>query len=87
VILLVEKSMFQWKKKRKKREHDSDESKESTSEIEVDESDEEEVGVDSSKMEYGKKVKPELQWWTECKSCQHDVADKYFNNPPDHKHE
>ncbi|KIM73718.1 hypothetical protein PILCRDRAFT_15010 [Piloderma croceum F 1598] len=84
-ILLVEKSMFQWRKKHKKRGQESDDSEESGSDIGEEESEEEEedeIGADSSNMEYGKKVEPELQLWIECANCWRDVADEYFNNPP-----
>ena len=81
-ILLVEKSMFQWRKKRKKRGQEGDDSDESGSGIDDEESEEEEeVGADSDKMEYGKKVEPDLRLWVECESCRRDIADEYFNNP------
>ena len=89
-ILLVEKSMFQWRKKRKKRGQESDDSEESGSDVGEEESEEEEedeIGADSSNMEYGKKVEPELRLWIECANCRRDVADEYFNNPPVRKGE
>ena len=72
--------MFQWRKKRKKRgdEGEGKDGKDSDSEDDS----EDEVGLDSEKMEWGKKVEPELRRWIECEECQLDVADEYFNIPP-----
>jgi superfamily II DNA helicase RecQ len=82
-ILLVEKSTFQWRKKQKKRGQ-SDDNDKSGSDIDDEESKEEEdaVDADSNKMEYGKKVKLDLRLCIGCESCQRDIADEYFNNPP-----
>jgi superfamily II DNA helicase RecQ len=90
-ILLVEKSMFQWRKKRRMRRRVGDGSEESGSEVDEQESEddeeEDEIGADSNKMEYGKKVELELRRWIECENCRRDIADKYFNNPPVRKSE
>ena len=67
---MVEKSMFRWQKKRWKNNNDNDEF------------DSEEVGRDSETMEWGNKTEPDLQIWIEIKECRHEIADKYFNNPP-----
>ena len=50
--------------------------------LQSDEDGEEEVGGDSDKMEWGKKVEPELRRWIETEDCRRDVADQYFDNPP-----
>lgn len=36
-------------------------------------------------FEYKKKVEPALREWIETKGCRRDVADKYFNNPPNRR--
>lgn len=67
-VLLVKKSMFQWWKKWKKRGEAEEES-----ELDVDDEEwiesEEEVRGDSEKMEWGKKVEPELQKWITTAEC------------------
>jgi hypothetical protein len=81
-ILLAEKSMFQWRKKRcRKILVDDGDSESDDSQSDEDDSGVE-VGRDSDKMEWGKKVEPELRRWIETEHCRRDVADEYFNNPP-----
>jgi hypothetical protein len=72
--------MFLWRKKRKKRGDEDENGEDSDSEIEEDSEDE--VGLESEKMEWGKKVEPELRRWIECEECRRNIADEYFNNPP-----
>ena len=84
-ILLVEKAMFLWRKKGKKKGDEDENAEDSDSEIEEDSEDE--VGLDSEKMEWGKKVEPELRRWIECEECRCGIADEYFNNPPVRKRE
>src|ERR1700685_391864 len=78
-ILLVEKSMFQWRKKRKMRRQVGDDSEESGLEVVEEESEDneeqDEIGADSNKMEYGKKVELELRRWIEWENCRRDIAD------------
>jgi bloom syndrome protein len=85
-ILMVEKSMFRWQKKKRKN-NDNDNSDESGASDDDDETDSEEVGRDSETMEWGKKVEPDLRKWIETKECRREIADKYFNNPPDRRRE
>lgn len=60
---------------------DSEDSEDSNS----DEGSDEDVGGDSDKMEWGKKVEPELRKWISCEECRRDMLDKYFNNPTSRK--
>jgi len=57
VILLVEKSMFVWQKKQRTKKVDDEEEEDLSS----DDESKDEVGGDSDKMEWGKKVEPELR--------------------------
>lgn len=83
-ILLVEKSMFQWRKKRKKKAPDDSDDSEDSGDSGEDDS-EDEIGGDSDKMEWGKKVDPDLRKWIETDECRRDIADEYFNNPRERK--
>ena len=68
-IMLAEKSMFQWRKKRsRKNAADDFDSKSDDSQSDGDDSGEE-VDGDSDKMEWGKKVEPELRQWIETEDC------------------
>jgi superfamily II DNA helicase RecQ len=69
-ILLVEKSMFQWRKKRQKPGAEEEDDGGVSGESDADEeSSEDEIGGDSEKMECGKKVEPELRRWIETEDC------------------
>jgi bloom syndrome protein len=74
--------MFQWRKKRKKRGDEDEGEGEDGKDSDLEDDSEDKVGLDSEKMEWGKKVEPELRQWIECEECRRDVADEYFNNPP-----
>lgn len=52
-----------------------------------DDSDSGSIGGDSETMEWGKKVEPELRRWIVTEECRRDVADEYFNNPPQRRRE
>jgi superfamily II DNA helicase RecQ len=84
-ILLAEKSMFQWRKKKCRKNAADDLDSESDGSQSDRDDNGEEVGGDSDKMEWGKKVEPELRRWLETEDCRRDIADEYFNNPPPHK--
>ena len=58
-----------------------DEEEEEEEDSSSDDGSEDEVGGDSDKMEWGKKVEPELRKWISCKDCHRDILDEYFNNP------
>lgn len=79
-ILLVEKSMFKWRKKRQKKKEE-EEDFEDSDDSESDEDSYEEIGGDSEKMEWGKKVEPDLRNFITTEDCRRDIADVYFNNP------
>jgi hypothetical protein len=79
-ILLVEKSMFVWRKKRRQKKADDEEGEEGE-DSSSDDGSEDKVGGDSDKMEWGKKVEPELRKWISCEECRRDFLDEYFNNP------
>ena len=83
-LLFVEKSMFE-SQKRKRRKADT-----SIPDFEIDEEapesdlDDHEDDHDDE-VEYKKKVEPALREWIETQGCRRDVADKYFNNPPNRR--
>ena len=78
--------MFRWQKKRQKNDNnnDTDESEELDNNDGIDG---EEVGGNSEMMEWGMKVELDLWRWIEMKECRCEIADKYFNNPPERRHE
>jgi len=82
-LLFVEKSMIESSQKRKRHKADTLEA----ADFEVDEEELESEAKEhenelEEEREYKKKVEPALREWIETKGCRRDVADKYFNNPP-----
>lgn len=89
-MLFTEKSMFQSQKKRRRRKKDSQEESGvepvggSDDEEDNDESGEEDDDEnDEFELEYKKKVEEALREWIETEECRRDVADRYYDNPPD----
>jgi len=80
MILLVEKSMFMWWKKWRQKKADNEEEEEGE-DLSSDDGSEDKVGGDSDKMEWGKRVEPELRKWISCEECHQDFLGQYFNNP------
>lgn len=88
-MLFTEKSMFQSQKKRKRRKKDlpesgiepvggSDDEEDNEGSGEEDDDDD-----DGFELEYKKKVEEALREWIETEECRRDVADRYYDNPPD----
>lgn len=80
-LLFVEKSMFE-SQKRKRRKADTPETPDFEGEEELESEVEENEHELEDEREYKKKVEPALREWIETTGCRRDVADKYFNNPP-----
>lgn len=74
--------MFQRRRKRHKRSSEDGNDEGSEESCSDEGSSEELVDEDSEKVEWGKKVEPELRRWIECEECRRDILDEYFNNPP-----
>ncbi|KAF8064097.1 P-loop containing nucleoside triphosphate hydrolase protein [Lyophyllum atratum] len=99
-ILLYEESMFKRKRRRRTKpapgafEEGSDADPGIGHESEVDDHGEDNQGEDDEGpsdeeddgKEWGKKVEENLRRWIETAHCRRDIADEYFDNPPERKH-
>jgi hypothetical protein len=61
--------MFQWRKKRWKLGVQNDDSEVSKHSDKGEDNSDDKVGRDSEKMEWGKKVEPELRKWIKAEEC------------------